>query len=192
MRDSDSIETVSKKEAAQEVELVSKRIALLHLAYAKTLVREFGDEKGKRIILQAIKYYGKLIGEKMMKNILDQGLETTPENYGRGEARDLPRYGMHEGKEIFKTKGRKRRRSFGCVLGKLWQEYNEEELGRLYCYVDLAKSMYYNPYFKLVHTKCMLEGKDKQCEFDLLPTTEKEREEFFSEEADWTQIDRGL
>lgn len=192
MKDSDNTQMLTKKEAVKEVEMTSKRIALLHLAYAKTLVNELGSEKGKKVILKAIKYYGKLIGEEVKKNVLDQGLETTPDNYGIGKSRDLPKYGMHARKETFETEGKKRRRSYGCVLGKLWREYDEEELGRLYCYVDLAKFMYYNPYFKLVHTKCMPERKDEECEFDILPTTEKEREDFFNEETDWTKIDRDV
>lgn len=190
MKDIDNKQTVTKKEAAEEVEMTAKRIALLHLAFAKTLVQELGDQEGKRIVLKAIKYYGKLIGKEMRKNIIAQGLETAPENFGRGMSRDLPKYGMNTSHETFKTEGRKRNRTFGCVLGKLWREYDEEELGRLYCYVDLAKSMYYNPYFKLIHTRCMPEGNDEVCEFDILPTTEKEREAFFKDES-WEKLDRG-
>lgn len=182
----------TEQEAAHEVEITARRIALLHLAFAKTLVNELGDEEGKKIILKAIKYYGKLVGEEMKNKVHGLGLETTPENYGIGDSRDLPKYGMHERKEVFETDGRNRRRSFGCVLAKLWREYGEEELGRLYCYVDLAKSMYYNPDYKLVHTKCMPERQDEECEFDMLPTTEQERKTFFNEGTDWTKIDRGL
>ncbi len=190
MKEIDNKNTVTIKEAAEEVEMATKRIALLHLAFAKTLVKELGDEKGKKIVLKAIKYYGKLIGEEMKKNIISQGLDTTPDNYGKGGSRDLPKYGMNDGQDAFETEGRQQRRTIGCVLGKLWREYDEEELGRLYCYVDLAKSMYYNPYFKLVHTRCMPEGKDEVCEFDILPTTEQEREDFFKEEG-WEKLDRG-
>ncbi len=191
MKNIDNKQTVTKKEAAEEVEITAKRIALLHLAFAKTLVNELGEDEGKRMVLKAIKYYGKLIGEGMKKKILEQGLETTPDNYGSGKSRDLPKFGMNVCQEAFETEGRKQRRTFGCVLGKLWREYDEEELGRLYCYIDLAKSMYYNSYFKLVHTKCMPERRDEVCEFDVLPTTEQEREDFFSEEANWEKIDRG-
>jgi hypothetical protein len=39
----------------------------------------------------------------------------------------------------------------------------------------------------------MADGKGEECEFDTLPTTEKEKEDFFTnEDADWTKIDRGL
>ena len=193
MKDIDNQQIVTKKEAIKEVEMTARRISLLHLAFAKTLLQELGDDEGKRVVLKAIKYYGKLIGEEMKRNILARGLTLIPENYGIGETRDLPKYGMHSQKESFETEGRKRRRSFGCTLAKVWREYDEEDLGRLYCYVDLAKSMYYNPNFKLVHTKCMPERKDEECEFDVLPTTEQEKEDFFNNEgADWTKIDRGL
>ncbi len=191
MKDIDK-KTITLEEAEKEVELTSKRIALLHLAFAKTLVNELGEEEGKKLTLKAIKYYGKLVGEGMKEKIEAKGLENIPENYGIGDTRDLPKYGMHSKKETFETDGRKRRRSFGCALARVWREYGEEELGRLYCYVDLAKSMYYNPNFKLVHTKCMPERLDEECEFDMLPTTEKEREDFFNEETEWIKIDRGL
>jgi len=36
----------------------------------------------------------------------------------------------------------------------------------------------------------MPEGKDEVCEFDTLPTTEQEREDFFKEEG-WEKLDRG-
>lgn len=183
--------TVPREEAEKEVEMASKRIALLHLAYAKTIVNELGNEEGKKLVLKAIKYYGKLVGEKVKNDVKAQGLEIIPENYGVGISRNLPKYGMHDKKETFETNGRKRRRSFGCVLGKLWREYGEENLGRLYCYVDLAKSLYYNPYFKLVHTKCMPEREDEECEFDILPTTEEERVIFFNNDSEWAYIDKG-
>ncbi len=192
MKENNQEQMVPRKEVEKEVEMASRRIALLHLAYAKTLVRELGNEKGKKMILKAIKYYGKLVGEKVKEEVLAQGLETTPENFGAGKARNLPKYGMHAKREVFETEGRERRRSIGCVLGKLWREYGEEELGRLYCYVDLAKSLYYNPNYKLVHTKCMPERKDEECEFDVLPTTEKEKRDFFGEDTDWIAIDKGL
>jgi hypothetical protein len=38
----------------------------------------------------------------------------------------------------------------------------------------------------------MPERKDEESEFDVLPTTEKERKDFFSEEADWTTVDKGI
>jgi len=183
-------EIIPLDEAKQLIALTSRRIALLHLAFAKTLVDELGEKKGKELILKAIKYYGNKIGEKVRKAVIDQGLDPIPENYGAGTARDLPPFGMHERKERGLVVGDKKiRRSYGCVLAKVWKEYGEDEIGRLYCYVDPAKYMAFNPNFKLRHLKAMPDG-DEYCEFTVEPTTEQEREDFLAHDKDWSYIDK--
>ena len=112
-------EVVSIEEAMKQVEIVARRIALLHIAYANVLVEEFGQEKGRKIILKAIKNYGISIGEKIKK----------------GEP-DLPKYGVHERIEWVDLDEEKRVRVYGCVLAKEWEEQGKNKLGRLYCYVD--------------------------------------------------------
>lgn len=183
---------ITLEEASREVEMTSKRLGLLYLAFAKSIVEELGDEKGKKLILKAIKNYGKMAGEKMKKDIEDQGLEPTPENYGAGEGRGLPKFGMNEKSEEVEIDGQKRKRFYGCAMGKVWREYGEEELGKLYCYVDAAKYMYYNPDYKLIHTKAMPADGVDYCEFCVQETTEKEKEDFFSEDKDWSYIDETL
>jgi hypothetical protein len=183
-------ETISLEEARGIVELTSKRIALLHLSYARTLVDEFGDEEGRRLILKAVKDYGKKIGERVKEGVVSQGLDPSPENYGAGKAADLPPFGMHERSEKIMEGGVRISRAYGCALAKLWEEYGEEELGRLYCYVDPAKFMAYNPDYKLVHLKALPDG-DACCELTVKPTTEKEKEDFQAEDSDWAYIDKG-
>jgi len=179
---------LSRDEAGHEIELVSRRIALLHLAFARTLVNEFGDEEGRRLILKAVKAYGVMIGTEVKAAVLNEGLPLTPENYGVGKSRSLPEFGMHTGSEEIEVDGEKRFRAYGCAMAKVWKQYGEEVLGRLYCYVDPAKYMAYNPDFKLAHTKALPDG-DSCCEFCLEQTTAKEREGFASDDADWTYID---
>ncbi|GAI30170.1 unnamed protein product, partial [marine sediment metagenome] len=65
----------------------------------------------------------------------------------------------------------------------------KDDLGRIYCYVDPASTMAYNPEFKIVHTKAVPDG-DEFCELALRPTTEKERQDFLFEENDWAYIDK--
>lgn len=182
-------ESISRDEAKKEVEITSRRIALLHLSYAKTLIEELGEEKGTELIMKAIKDYGIRIGERTRKEVLDQGLEASPENFARGEHFRVPRFGMHEEHKMLEVEGELRIRAYGCVLGKLWKEYEEEKLGRLYCYVDPAKYMAYNPNYKLIHIKALPDG-DDCCELTVRPTTEKERKDFSSEEKDWSYIDK--
>jgi hypothetical protein len=182
-------ETVSLCEAKREIAVTSRRIALLHLSYAKTLVKELGERKGRELIAKAIKDYGIRIGEKTRKEVLAQGLEPTPENFSAGTSLRIPKFGMHDYIETAEVNREKRWRAYGCVLGKLWREYGEENLGRLYCYVDVAKYMAYNPRFKLMHVQCVPEGHE-YCELAVRPTTEKEVKDFQAEDKDWLYIDK--
>ncbi|MFC2099965.1 L-2-amino-thiazoline-4-carboxylic acid hydrolase [Candidatus Bipolaricaulota bacterium] len=177
------------EEAEHEVMLTSRRIALLHLAFAKTLVAEFGEERGMELIVKAIKAYGTRVGEEAREAVLAQGLELTPENFSGGAARGLPKFGMHTGRENIEVNGEHRFRAFGCVMGKVWNELGEGKLGRLYCLVDPAKFMAYNPHYKLAHAKSLPDG-DACCEFCIRKTSDQEKRDFASDDADWTYIDQ--
>lgn len=180
---------ISLAEAEHEIELTSKRIALLHLAFAKTLVSEFGEVKGTELVVKAIKAYGTMVGKEVREAVLKQGLELSPENYGAGDARNLPNIGMHSRHEEIKVDGDLWFRAFGCVMGRVWNELGEAKLGRLYCLVDPAKFMAYNPNYKLSHAKAIPDG-DPYCEFCIRRTTKQEQRDFASEDADWTYIDQ--
>lgn len=173
-------------EAERQVELTSERLALLHLAFARTLIDELGEKDGKKLVLKAIKDYGRMVGEQAREKVIDQGLEPSPGNYAA--AGDLPKYGMHQGKEKVVIDGESRSRAYGCVMGRVWAERGEADLGRLYCYVDTAKYMAYNPEFKMVHTQALPDG-DACCEFRICPTTRQEKDDFADDEADWSCID---
>jgi hypothetical protein len=158
-------ETVPLSEAENEVKVVTHRLALLHLAYARTLVDEFGWDKGKQLVMNAIKEYGRRVAERTK-----QGHQS------------LPKYGFWE---------RREGRSPICELGKIVLEYDEMDIGSLYCLIDPAKTMFANPDEKLVHTKALTVG-DEQCDFETVPTTEKDREDFFGENRDWSHVDPRL
>ena len=179
-----SRETVALEEAREQVSKVCRRLGLLHLSFARTLVEELGEKKGKQLVLKAIKDYGTRIGEELKATVTNQGLDNNPMNYKE----DLPLYGMHDRSETVEIDGEKRTRLYGCVMGKVWNELSAGELGRLYCYVDPAKYMGFNPNFKLIHTKALPDG-DEYCEFALRPTTEQERRDFADKDKDWSYID---
>ena len=178
-------EAVALEEAKEQVRRVCRRLGLLHLSFTRTLVDELGEGRGKQLILKAIKDYGTRIGEEVKANVTAQGLENDPANYKE----DLPLYGMHDGMEVIEVDGGKRMRAHNCVMGRLWNELGESALGRLYCYVDPAKYMAFNPNFKLVHTKALPDG-DEYCEFAVRPTTKQERKDFADKDKDWRYIDR--
>ncbi len=176
-------------EAVKEAEMASRRIGLLHLAYAKTLVAELGKEEGKKMALKAIETYGKMIGEKTKQEVEKMGMEPIPQNFGAGDSRDLPRIGMHEGRQVKEEDGKRVITTRGCALAKVWREYDEEELGGWYCYVDPAKYMYYNPNYKLIHKEAMPFSGGDACEFAVEETSESERDDFAKGNADWETID---
>ena len=183
-----SRETIPFEEAEKEVELVSERLALLHLTYAKTIIDELGEEKGKELILKTIKRYGKTIGKKRREEIEEKGMEPTAENFSEGKVLRIPRFGMHTD---LKTNKEGNMELYGCTMGKFWKDEGEEELGRLYCYVDPAKYMGYNDEYIQIHEKALPAG-DGCCVFDVRTSTEEEREIFNSEESDFSEIDECL
>ena len=177
-------ETVPLREAKEQVARVCRRLALLHLSFARVLTAEFGERRGKQLVLKAIREYGGRIGRDARERAVAQGLDDSPSNYRE----DLPLYGMNERSETVEADGEKRVRIHGCVMGEVWKELGEDGLGRLYCYIDPAKYMAFNPGCKLVHVKSLPDG-DDYCEFALRSTTEQERKDF-AEGEDWSYIDR--
>jgi len=156
-----SKETVPLAEAENEVKVVTQRLALLHLAFSKTLVEEYGWERGKELILKSIKRYGEYVAERTK----------------RGH-QSLPKYGFWE---------RREGRSSLCELGKIMVEMGEPELGSLYCLIDPAKTMAADPSKKMIHTKCMILG-DDECSFETVSTTKEERVDF-ADDRDWSHVD---
>lgn len=158
-------EVVTLKEAREQIRIAMTRIALLHLAFSKTLVEEYGETVGKQLILKAIMKYGKLIGERVKLGLPD-----------------MPKFGIHENRDG---------KVYDCILAKVFREYQKLDLGCLYCYVDPSKSMAANPSRKRIHKDCAAAG-DNYCTFEIEPTTEKEREDFLAGNQDWKYTDPRL
>ena len=74
-------EVIALEEAKEQVRKVCVRLGLLHLSFAKTLVNELGEKKGKELILKAIKDYATRIGKQAKANVTAQGLDNNAENY---------------------------------------------------------------------------------------------------------------
>ncbi len=180
-------ETVDKEKASEYIKTVSERIALLHLSYAKTLTEELGEDKGKELVVEAIKRYGEYIGDARREEIKEKGLPTSPENFSQGECLSIPPFGMHTKIE----RDGEKMKAYGCVLGRLWKRYGEEELGKLYCYVDAAKYMAYNEDHVQTHTKALSAG-DEFCEFEIKPSTEKQKKLFEDDSEDFSKVDEYL
>ena len=177
-------ETVTLEEAKEQVRRICVRLGLLHLSFTRTLIDELGKKKGKELVLKAIKNYGTRVGEEVKARTAARGLDNSPANY----VEDLPLYGMNDGMESIEIDGEKRKRVHGCVMADMWHRLGEDELGRLYCYVDLVKYLAFNPDYKQLHLKAVPDG-DEYCEFVVRPTTEQERKDFADKNKDWSYID---
>ncbi len=181
-------ELIPRAEAVEAVARTCRRLGMLHTAFAATLVKELGQEKGEELTSQAIKEYARMIGEKKKEVAISRGWELTEENFRK--LSDLPAFGMHDRHEETVVDGERRRRPYGCAMAKVWQEYGQERLGRIYCYVDPASTMFFNPEFKMVHTKAMPDG-DPFCELTFRPTTEEDKKELRKKKTDFKAIEEG-
>ena len=64
----------------------------------------------------------------------------------------------------------------------------EEYLGKLYCYIDAARSMANDIASKAIHTKCVLCG-DEYCQINVEKTTKDEQISFKESEKEWKNVD---
>jgi hypothetical protein len=181
-------ESIPLERAESEVALAVERLALLHLSYAETLIKELGEKRGRELVLQAIREYGFKIAAKARQGAEERGLALTPENYDAGGP-NWPSLGTCDRVERIEVDGEQRTRIYGCGLAKTSQALGLEALGRLYCLIDVAKMMAYNPEYKVIHLQAELDG-DPYCELVTRRTTEQEREDF-AQDRDWSYADDG-
>ena len=182
-----SEKTVPMEEAIEQVQLAMVRLALMHLSFSSILVKEFGEEKGKELIIKSIMEYGRRIAERS----------------SQGHS-DLSNYGVHgryiyEGKEYIDVRNLLKHHDdkeinfskleiHDCILARIFMEKKEEDLGKLYCYIDAAKSMASDPQAKAIHTRCVLCG-DDYCQIKTVKTTKEEQKDFEMSDVNWKNVD---
>ncbi len=147
-------EMISRQEAEQAVRDMCRRIGLLHISYARTLVEALGEERGHDMIRRAIWAYGSTVGQWTRDKVAQQGLEPTMENIDKGS--DLSPLGFERSTVV--VEGESRSRVHNCPIADVWLELGEEELGGLYCLIDPAKMQAYDPDWTVVHLKKVTEG----------------------------------
>jgi len=175
---------VSMKDAVDQVKKAATRLGLLHLGFSKILVEEFGEEKAKELITKSMVQFGKLIAKHQKRDNLPFYGIHEKQTYKDQEFLDSRDIRLPEGENFdyshFKV--------FGCQIAKAFIDLEEEDLGRLYCYVDPAKSMAENPDRKFIHTNCVLCG-DEYCSFEYASTSDKEKEDFKNNAEGWKNVD---
>ena len=73
-----SEDVVPLEEATEQVRRVCERLGLLHYAFAKTLVDEMGDDRGRQVAMNAIKLYSRVIGERAREKARAQASCASP------------------------------------------------------------------------------------------------------------------
>ena len=157
-------ESVPIGEARKAVQDMARRVALLHMSFARVLVDEFGEERGRVLVRRAIWRYGAMIGERTKAAVEELGLEPTIENMEQGS--DLSPLGFAGSGVVIGGEARSRIRF--CPLAMAWREYGEEDLGAIYCQVDPAKTQAYDAGWTMIHTRRMPDG-DDFCEIAVRP-----------------------
>ena len=143
---------ISNEECTRQVRAMGHMFGLLYYHFAKTLVEELGEEEGKRLILKAVRSYGYERGRKTKEEVQKRGLGLTVENFSKFG--DLPSLGWdaEAGKVVY------------CPYAQPWLEKGAEDLGILYCEVDIAKYKAYNPEIEVERLKSVLKGHEC-CEY---------------------------
>lgn len=141
-------------EARQAVSWINRRLGLLHMCYARMLVAELGEEKGRELIKKAIWDFGAKVGQEQIKRVEALGLEPTLENMSKGN--DLSPIGFDIRQAD--VDGEPRFRAYNCQIGQAWLDYGEEDLGGLYCLVDPSKTQAYAPGWELLHIRKITDG----------------------------------
>jgi len=158
-------------ECTEEVQLMARRLALLHYYFSEKIVAKLGEEEGQALIEEAVWAYGRHCGNQVLEGVKALGLPPTVENYDR--VRDLPRYGWDMDTVTLES-GEVRPIATFCPIADELKKLGERgrELGRIYCYVDQAKFEAYNPDMEFIHAKNVLDG-DPYCEFLVRPRKEE-------------------
>ena len=142
-------DVIPLEEAQRQVRAMGNNFGLLFLHFTKTLIKELGEEKGKDLVLKAVWSYGEERGSKTRERVEAQGLPLTVENFNKNS--DLPKLGWDIGDKCV----------LYCSYAEPWINQQNQELGELYCEVDIAKFHAYNPSIKVKRTSSLLH--DKPC-----------------------------
>ncbi|MFX1300898.1 MAG: L-2-amino-thiazoline-4-carboxylic acid hydrolase [Promethearchaeota archaeon] len=137
---------ISEKECMKQVRQLGNQVGLLFYHFAKKLVNEFGDKKGKRLILEAVRSYGTERGTAIREKVKNAGLELTLENFVKFS--DLPAIGWEHTDEG----------TTYCCYAEVWMDRGVEDLGRLYCEVDFALIEAFNPKIRVKRIGSILDG----------------------------------
>ncbi len=109
---------------------MAKLLALLHYSMSKEIMAALGEERGKEVILAAIKRFGVARVKSMVEEARERGLD--PNSFDTyKKVRDMPGTGWE------RDPSNPMKITF-CPMDSVWAQYGEEgrKLGYLYCSID--------------------------------------------------------
>ena len=151
-------DSTNRMDAGRDVGLALRRLSVLFHAFSATLVEELGDGQGRALIERAVEAYGRQVGAEAAERAKGRGKALTPENFED----DLPTRGAWRIEPVV-VDGEERVRVHHCPLAAEWMTWGDPALARLYCGVDQAKMLGFNPEYEYIHIKNLLDG-DPYCE----------------------------
>lgn len=146
-------EVYTREEAEEQVRKLGRLFGLMFYHFADLLVDEFGEERARELLKEAVKRFGLDRARQVRERVEAMGFEPTLENYRK--AADLPEIGW----------GGPTRESH-CPFAEVWFEKDAVDLCKLYCDVDIWKYVGYNPDIEVERTAWVLEG-DLDCRYDI-------------------------
>jgi hypothetical protein len=135
---------------------MAKLLALLHYFMSKEIIAAVGEERGKELILSAIKRFGQARLKSMVEEARERGLDPKSlETYQI--VRDMPGTGWERDPD------NSSKITF-CPMDSVWAEYGEEgrKLGYLYCSIDHVMFDGFNADLERPHCRAL---GDEYCEF---------------------------
>ena len=150
----------NKSEVTDAVQRMADFTALLYYHLTKATIEEYGDG-AKKTIKKAIREFGLERGRNISVKVKAAGEELTIDNLDKFY--DMPIAVGWGPEPKYDESGRKHSCTKSCTFADLWISKNWEEIGQIYCEVDLAIRLGYNPDIIYTPTKNILAG-DPCCE----------------------------
>lgn len=146
-------DSIRLEEARTQVQTLARRLAMLHYHYASVIIERMGEDEGRRLVAEAIRRYGTEVGARHRARIVAAGYEPSVENYGK----------LHDVPPLFNLPASAAGEGPACPVARYFREIGEEEIGRMYCYVDQAKYEAFDPECECRHSRNALDG-DPACD----------------------------
>lgn len=150
----------NKSEVTDAVQRMADFTALLYYHLTKAMMEDFGDS-AKETINKAIKEFGLERGRNIAEKVKAAGEELTIDNLDKYY--DMPIAAGWGPEPKYDESGRKHSCTKSCTFADLWLSKNWDEIGKIYCEVDPAIRLGYNPDIIYTPTKNILDG-DSCCE----------------------------